>query len=202
MTRIILIQLCWVRGWRLINKPETLCAKVLKGWYFHDIGFLSASRKKHASQTWRAILAGRDVLEKGLLKRVGDGTSIRLWHDRWIPNHFRGRPLVVPDTPQVSLVSDLLTPSGGWNADLIKQVFVEIDAHAFGHRSKEHEKMFGPGSQRYMDFILLSQDTGNCLMSVVAQEVELRLPVQVIKHGNASGAFVSPQRSGCFGGEW
>jgi hypothetical protein len=27
-------------------------------------------------------------------------------------------------------VSDLLTPSGGWNVDLIKQLFADIDAHA------------------------------------------------------------------------
>jgi hypothetical protein len=36
----------------------------------------------------------------------------------------------VPVYPQVSLVCDLLTPSGGWNDDLIKQLFADIDAHA------------------------------------------------------------------------
>lgn len=81
------------QGWRLIKKLDSLCAKVLKGWYFHDSDFLSASRRKHASQTWRAILAGRDeVLKLGLLKRIGDGSSTNIWQDRWIPKHFELKP--------------------------------------------------------------------------------------------------------------
>lgn len=118
------------QGWRLIDKPNSLCARVLKGRYYHDSDFLSASRKNHASQTWRAILAGRDVLKKELLKRVGDGSSIHIWQDRWIPNHFGGKPLVIPDDPPVFNVSELLTPSGGWNESLINHLFAKIDAHA------------------------------------------------------------------------
>lgn len=76
--------------WRLIENPNSLCARVLKGCYYHDSEFLSATRKKHASQTWRAILAGRDVLYKGLIRRIGDGSTTRIWQDRWIPDHFEG----------------------------------------------------------------------------------------------------------------
>ena len=39
------------QGCRLIDRPNSLCARVLKGRYFHDTHFLSATRKKHASQT-------------------------------------------------------------------------------------------------------------------------------------------------------
>jgi hypothetical protein len=61
------------QGWRLINNPDSLYARVLKGRYYRDSDFLAATRRKHASQTWRAILAGRDVLQKGLVRRIGDG---------------------------------------------------------------------------------------------------------------------------------
>jgi hypothetical protein len=70
------------------------------------------------------------VLKKGLLKRIGNGSSTSIWHDRWIPNHFEGSPLIVPDVLQVFMVSDLLTPSGGWNTELIKHLFADIDALA------------------------------------------------------------------------
>lgn len=60
------------QGWRLITRPDSLCARVLKGRYFHDMEFLRASRKKYASSTWRAILAGREVLQQGLIRRVGE----------------------------------------------------------------------------------------------------------------------------------
>ena len=36
----------------------------------------------------------------------------------------------MPENPQVTNVSDLLLPSGGWNEDLIKQVFFNVDAQA------------------------------------------------------------------------
>lgn len=118
------------QGWRLIERPDLLCARVLKGRYYHDSDFLNATRRKHSSHTWRAILAGREVLQKGLVRRIGDGNDTRIWHDRWLPGHFNGKPITMPVQPQVSLVADLLTPSGCWNAGLIKQLFVAVDAHA------------------------------------------------------------------------
>jgi hypothetical protein len=33
------------QGWRLITKPNSLCAKVLKGKYYHNIHFLVAGKK-------------------------------------------------------------------------------------------------------------------------------------------------------------
>jgi len=72
------------QGWRLITRPDSLCARVLKGRYFHDTNFMRATRKKHASSTWRAILAGREVLQHGLIKRVVDEEFTDIWCDRWI----------------------------------------------------------------------------------------------------------------------
>jgi hypothetical protein len=61
------------QGWRLTTRSYSLCARALKGRYFHDTEFLGSSRKKHASHTWRAILAGKEVLCKGMIRRIGDG---------------------------------------------------------------------------------------------------------------------------------
>jgi hypothetical protein len=81
------------QGWRLLAKPESLCARVLKGRYYHDSDFLTSTRKKHASHTWRAIMSGREVLAQGLIKRIGDGSSTDIRRNRWILNHFEARPL-------------------------------------------------------------------------------------------------------------
>jgi hypothetical protein len=48
--RMFNLALLGKQGWRLIDKPNSLCAKVLKDRYFHDTDFLSAMRRKHASQ--------------------------------------------------------------------------------------------------------------------------------------------------------
>lgn len=67
------------------------------------------------------------MLKKGLIRRIGDGSNTNIWRDRWLPNHFAGRLLSVPDNPQVHTVEDLLTPSGGWNEELIKENFINVD---------------------------------------------------------------------------
>ena len=115
----------WKQGWRLIENPNSLCAKVLKGRYYHDADFLIATRKKHASHTWRVILEGREVLKKGLLRRIGDGSMTNIWRDRWLPNHFSGLPITTPANPQVQLVADLMLPSGSWNVELMKANFLQ-----------------------------------------------------------------------------
>ena len=100
-------------------EPRIFVCKGLKGRYFHDADFLTATRKRHASHTWRAILEGREVLRKGLIRRIGDGTTTNIWQHRWLPGHFGDRPLTLPDNPQVQVVADLLTLSGAWNENLI-----------------------------------------------------------------------------------
>ena len=73
------------QGWRLITRPDSLCARVIKGKYFPNGEFLTANRKKRSSETWRAMLHEREALVKGIIKRVGPGSSINIWNDNWIP---------------------------------------------------------------------------------------------------------------------
>ena len=100
------------QGWRLLTRADSLCARVLKGRYFHDSDFMQARRKKHASSTWRAILAGREALQTGLVKRVVDGVSTGIWTDKWLSNHFDGRPITPMEGHGLTEVSELLTVSG------------------------------------------------------------------------------------------
>ena len=54
-------------GWRLITRPNSLCARVLKGKYYPHTDFLSATVPAKASATWKAIVAGREALGVGLI---------------------------------------------------------------------------------------------------------------------------------------
>lgn len=103
------------QAWRLATKPDSLYARVLKGRYFHDVEFMQCSRKKHASHTWRAILAGKEVIARGMIKRIGNGASTSIWEERWIPMHFSARPLTPRDDHAVAVVSGLMSESGQWN---------------------------------------------------------------------------------------
>jgi len=118
------------QGWRLLMFPDSLCARVLKGRYYNDSSFLTTTRKKHASHTWRAILAGREVLTQGLIRRIGNGETTLIWRDRWLPNHFSGQPLTPSEGQLVSRVGELLSENGQWDEALIRQIFFPIDAEA------------------------------------------------------------------------
>lgn len=56
------------QAWRLLQNPESLCARLLKAVYFPNSSILSAELGNHPSQVWRAIVDGRDVLCQGLIK--------------------------------------------------------------------------------------------------------------------------------------
>jgi hypothetical protein len=119
------------QGLRLITRPNSLCARVLKGCYYHGTEFLrTTQKKKHASSTWREILAGRDILQRGLIRRVVDGESTAIWGDRWIADHFDARPVTPRVVGHPNLVSELLTASGSWNAEAVRALLLPIDAAA------------------------------------------------------------------------
>ncbi|KAL3498891.1 hypothetical protein ACH5RR_041623 [Cinchona calisaya] len=63
----------------------------------------------------------------GPRKRVGDGKSIRIWEDRWLPNSSTGR--VSTEKPigcEVVLVSQLIN-GFRWNQELIRSMFNDED---------------------------------------------------------------------------
>lgn len=70
-------------GSSLIQTP--FCARVKKGRYFPDGEFMDATTLQSSSSIWRSVVAGRDALQTGLIKWVGDGSTLSIWNGRWIP---------------------------------------------------------------------------------------------------------------------
>lgn len=118
-------------GWRFLMNPNSLCARVMKRRYFPETDFMQATVPRAASATWRAIVAGRAALEAGLIKRVGDGTTISVWQDRWIPSTTSMVPMLRPPNTAVQLVSDLIDPENWtWKRELVRDTFILPDAEA------------------------------------------------------------------------
>ncbi|CAL8996834.1 unnamed protein product [Prunus brigantina] len=111
------------QAWRILQNPTSLVAKILKARYFPEDDFMQASLGSSPSMIWKSIMWGREVIEDGLLWRVGNGASIRVLRDRWIPKPFTFKPLMTRGLEQTSMVSDLLTASGSWNLPLLEQHF-------------------------------------------------------------------------------
>ncbi|KAE8789864.1 Alanyl-tRNA synthetase [Hordeum vulgare] len=93
--------------------------------------FTRATVPHSASATWRAIVAGREALNLALIHRIGDGSSVSVWDDRWIPSTRTMTPTVKPPGATVMNVSELLhTESGTWRVELVRANFAAVDAAA------------------------------------------------------------------------
>jgi len=103
------------QGWRLIQQPNSLLAKVLKGKYFLRDSFLQAKLGANPSFTWRSMLKARPVLEQGLMWRIGNGEQVRIWGDKWIPSSFDHRiHSLAHILPPGASVAALMNPATGW----------------------------------------------------------------------------------------
>jgi hypothetical protein len=49
---------------------------VLKGRYFPHCDFWQTPQPRSSSYTWRSLMHGKKLLEKGILWRVGDGKKL------------------------------------------------------------------------------------------------------------------------------
>jgi hypothetical protein len=73
------------QSWRLISKPDSICAKVLKAKYYPNCSLLHAGPKKGSSYTWQSIVAGLKTFKRGHVWRIGIGEKVNIWEDHWIP---------------------------------------------------------------------------------------------------------------------
>ncbi|RLM58143.1 hypothetical protein C2845_PM18G02140 [Panicum miliaceum] len=115
-------------GWRLLLRLDSLCAKARGGKYYPNGNFLSATKRRWSSETWRSILYGRGVLTKGLINRVGPG-EFSIWWENWIPGLHSLKPLVRQPTADVELVCHLFIPgTREWDEEVVRNSFMALEA--------------------------------------------------------------------------
>jgi hypothetical protein len=116
------------QAWRLLTNPNSLCARVMKARYFPVCSIFEAQAQSGISYPWRSILKGIEVLRQGVIKRVGNGETINIWQDPWLPRPWSRRPITVRGQRVVNKVSELMDPAAGtWDEALVKGIFC---AHA------------------------------------------------------------------------
>lgn len=123
------------QGWRLVQDPNSLLARLLKAKYYPHVSFWEAPIGNNPSFSWRNIVGARQILDEGCFWRVGDGRTIKIWKDRWIPipHNFKVMtPLRILD--EEAIVAELIdVDSQRWNIPLINQVFLPHEAEIIKH---------------------------------------------------------------------
>jgi ribonuclease HI len=115
--------------WRLLDEPNSLCAKVLRAKYYPDGDVLKAGPKAGSSFTWQSIVAGIQAFKRGCIWRVGNGDKIDIWRDCWIPSSPNRKILTPRGDCVLSRVEQLIDPIlEVWDRDLIESIFNPLDA--------------------------------------------------------------------------
>ena len=111
--------------WCFTESDNTLWKKILQS--VHEIKGGKASSEtfsKVREGTWSCLLSNdsdtsnvREIVEEGMLISVGNGNSVRLWHDRWCEAGILKR--IFPRLFAISLQKNLLVSQlGEWNENI------------------------------------------------------------------------------------
>ena len=70
--------------WRIIQQPNSLLSRILKAKYFPICDVIEAKPNPSASFTWKSIMGSIELVKRGIIWHIGDGTSVSIWNDRLV----------------------------------------------------------------------------------------------------------------------
>ncbi|XP_057809015.1 uncharacterized protein LOC131023489 [Salvia miltiorrhiza] len=80
----------------------------------------------NCSFTWRSLCWGRELIARGTRWKVGDGRSIRVTKDRWIPGRDIWQEQRAQTEDNNRKVADFITAERQWHVGKLKEVFPDF----------------------------------------------------------------------------
>jgi hypothetical protein len=116
------------QAWRLLVRPDSLCARIMKAKYYPNGTLLDTSFPQVVSPCWRSIKHGLELLKKGVIWRIRDGKQINIWRCNWLPRDNWLRVTGKRHACRLKWVHQLWNASRtGWNVQLLNRVFWDHD---------------------------------------------------------------------------
>lgn len=131
----------------MLKFPNKLVSKVFKARYYAKGSFLNAEIGSNPSYIWRSIIEAQALIRKGIGCRVGNGTTISICSDPWLPVATDAFIHTDNEAIKGQTVSSLMSPdSNTWDIDLILDIFNSIDSNIIlsTHIDKEVEDSLVP----------------------------------------------------------
>jgi len=118
--------------WRFQVNPNALVSKCFRAKYYPNSGILQANIGSNPSYAWRSIYNAIWIIQKGSCWRIGNGQSVRIWEDNWIPSHHNFKIISPPRVnPDLTLVKDIMRhEEKEWNTNVLTNNFLNIDISA------------------------------------------------------------------------
>ncbi|XP_048622593.1 uncharacterized protein LOC106430409 [Brassica napus] len=108
--------------WRLVQFPDSLVVRVLRGRYYRLSSPLRVNAATGPSYVWTSISAARNLLLLGIRQKIHSGYEVKVWEDPWIPtNPARLAAPMAPVMHPNMRVSDLINQeSKDWDVGLLE----------------------------------------------------------------------------------
>lgn len=71
--------------WRLLEEENSLAGRVMKGRYYPRTNLENSNSGFRSSYAWRSIQCAKELVQRGSRWRIGNGKTVRVFDDRWIP---------------------------------------------------------------------------------------------------------------------
>ena len=106
----------------MLKNPDSLYHRVFEARFFSNCSILEASNSANGSYAWKSILSARNVVRKGVVWRIGDGRTVCIKEDKWLPDQvYNSVTLPLPSIPPDAKVSLLIDEaSRSWNDEVVR----------------------------------------------------------------------------------
>lgn len=116
MNKVLLAKL----GWKVLTEPKSLWVQCVKVRYCNCRCLFSLSPRLNGFWGWKNILIARDLLKKCCCFKIGNGSTIDIWKDFWIPwnEEFMAKSKLTIEASHSILVNSIFNRKNkNWNVD-------------------------------------------------------------------------------------
>jgi ribonuclease HI len=118
------------QAWRLWHCPNSFLAQIMEAKYYRGKNFLESKLGNRPSFAWRSIHGSCSLLKEGLIWRIGNGSRVRIWKDKWLPHPstfmVQSKPVLLDPNATVNALID--GDTHWWNLPLLDNLFTREEA--------------------------------------------------------------------------